>query len=213
MSADLKLVHPFRLLISGSSGTGKTTFLRQLLAEYRETMTINKPTLRVLYMYGQEQQIFREPIASNVIVEYVKGFTEDFDEKPDIIIIDDLMSEAGEDKRLTALFTKGSHHMSISVCYLIQNLFFKGKESRTISLNASHIVAMRNPRDKLQLQVLGRQIFPQRSKFFNAVLDSALSEPFSHLLIDLSPSCPDDLRLRQRASVKGVRGYVVYVPS
>lgn len=213
MSADLRLQHPFRLLVSGSSGTGKTTFIRQLLKDYSKTTNIEKDSIHVLYMHGQEQSVFNEPIAPNVHVTYVHGFSDDLDPKPDIIVMDDLMSEAGEDKRVSGLFTKVSHHMGVSVIYLVQNLFHRGKESRTISLNATHIVAMRNPRDRLQLMALGRQIFPGKANYFNAVLDSALSEPFSHLIIDISPVCPDSMRLRQRAVVKGESGFVVYSQS
>ena len=36
---------------------------------------------------------------------------------------------------VTKLFTKKSHHCNTSVIYLVQNVFPKGKESRTISLN------------------------------------------------------------------------------
>jgi hypothetical protein len=57
---------------------------------------------------------------------------------------------------------------------------------------------------------LGRQIFPGKSQFFNAVLDSALAEPFSHLIIDITPLCADDMRLRQRATIKGVTGFTVF---
>ena len=210
----VKLQHPFRMLVSGSSGTGKTTFVRDLLKDFRHTTTIDENTLHVTYMYGQEQAVFAEPISSHVIMTYVKGFNDDFDDKkPDIIVIDDLMAECGDEKRLTSLFTKGSHHMGISVIYLVQNLFHKGKEMRTISLNSQYIVTMRNPRDRLQVMALGRQVFPTKSKFFNACFDAALNEPFSHLIIDITPTCSDDMRLRQRNKVKGQKGFTIFLPS
>ena len=39
---------------------------------------------------------------------------------------------AETDERVTNLFTKKSHHCNTSVIYLVQNLFPKNKESRTI---------------------------------------------------------------------------------
>ena len=60
-----------------------------------------------------------------------------------VVVVDDLMAEA--DERVTALFTKGSHHRNVSVVYLVQNLFHKGKDHRTISLNAQYLVLFKNP--------------------------------------------------------------------
>lgn len=211
MAAELRLHHPFRMIVSGSSGTGKSTFVRQFLKDYRNTTDIRDSVLRVLYYHGAEQQIFNEKIAKNVDVVYNFGYSERHeDDKPHILIIDDLMSEMGDDPRLSALFTKVSHHQNLSVIFLTQNLFHKGKEMRTVSLNAQVIVAMNNPRDRQQLMTLGRQIYPGSSNFFNAVLTAALAEPFSHLMIDLSPQCPDSKRLKQRTEIKGTRGFLIF---
>lgn len=202
------------MIIAGSSGTGKTTFVRAFLRDYRSTTNIRKPSLNVLYYYGQEQETFDKPVSANVHIKYVKGYSDVHEEeRPDILVIDDLMAEAGDDKRLTALFTKGSHHLNISVIFLVQNLFHKGREMRTVSLNAQYIVAMNNPRDRQQLLALGRQIFPSNSVFFKNAVTAALSKAFSHVMIDLSPGCPDDLRVRQRDCVKGISGYTVFTPT
>ena len=64
-----------------------------------------------------------------------------------VLIIDDLMDEAGDDKSVTDLFTKGSHHMNISIIYIVQNIFPKGRESQTISLNAHYMFLFKNPHD------------------------------------------------------------------
>ena len=50
-----------------------------------------------------------------------------------LLVIGDLMKET--DDSITALFTKGSHHMNASVIYISQNVFNKGKENRNINLN------------------------------------------------------------------------------
>lgn len=200
------------MLVAGSSGTGKTTFVRSFLRDYLHTTNICKPRLRVLYYFGQAQPLFDIPIGPEISVKYVRGFSDEHEEQhPDIVVIDDLMSEAGDDKRLTDLFTKGSHHLGISVIFLVQNLFHKGREMRTISLNSQYIVAMNNPRDRMQLMALGRQIFPKQTSFFSAVITQALIEPFSHIIIDLTPGCHDDFRLRQRRAVKGSAGFTVYI--
>ena len=90
-----------------------------------------------------------------------------------LLIIDDLMSET--DSRVTKLFTKGSHHKNASVIYISQNLFHKGKENRYISLNSHYLILFKNPRDALQITHLGRQIFPDKGKYFREAFTDATS--------------------------------------
>ena len=104
------------------------------------------------------------------------------------------MSETNAD--VSNLFTKFAHHKNLSVIFIVQNLFPKGKYARDVSLNAHYIIAFKNPRDKLQIQHLARQIMPQYSKDVIQVFENATSEPHSYLLFDLTQSTPDSLRLR-----------------
>jgi hypothetical protein len=46
-------------------------------------------------------------------------------DKKHLVVIDDMMNEA--DDRVTAFFSKGSHHRNLSVIYIVQNLFGKNK--------------------------------------------------------------------------------------
>ena len=57
-----------------------------------------------------------------------------------ILVFDDLMTNAKCDQRIADLFTKGSHHRNISLIYLTQNLFPKGKACRDIALNTKYMV-------------------------------------------------------------------------
>ena len=57
-----------------------------------------------------------------------------------LIVIDDLMSEASNDKRICDLFTKGSQDHNLSVICLVQNLYYQGKESRIMNLNSLYLV-------------------------------------------------------------------------
>jgi len=53
-----------------------------------------------------------------------------------LIVLDDLMAEGGNDKRVLDLFTKHSHHQNITVLYLCQDMFPPGKYAKSISRNA-----------------------------------------------------------------------------
>jgi hypothetical protein len=106
------------------------------------------------------------------------------------------MSECGSDKRLTHLFTRGSHHLNLSVIFITQNFFHKGKEMREITLNAHYILLLKNRRDMSQIMHLGRQLYPKNTKFFQEVYEDATKNPFSYLFIDLRTDTPEELRLR-----------------
>ena len=77
-------------------------------------------------------------------------------------------------------------------------MFFQGKESRTISLNANYITVFANPRDKTQITNLSKQMYPGRSKFMREAYEDATKIPYGYLFIDLKPSTPNELRLRAR---------------
>ena len=86
--------------------------------------------------------------------------------KRNLIVFDDQMTDASKDKRIVNLFTRGSHHRNLSVIYIVQNLFHQGKGSRSISLNSHYLVLFKNPRDKLQILTLAKQLNPGETDFF-----------------------------------------------
>ena len=106
-------------------------------------------------------------------IEFVKGIPTALEQdayfnvnKRNLIVFDDQMIDAGKDKRIVHLFTSGSHHRNLSVIYIVQNLFHQGKGSRSISLNSHYLVLFKNPRDKLQVLTLAKQMYPGRTEFF-----------------------------------------------
>ena len=113
-----------------------------------------------------------------------------------LVVIDDLMSESGNNAKVTDLFTKGSHHRNLSVILILQNLFYKGKEMRTISLNAHYMVLFKNPRDASQISHLARQMYPSKPKYMMEAYRDATSAPYGYLFVDLKPDTPENMRLR-----------------
>ena len=87
-----------------------------------------------------------------------------FDPKTrNLVVIDDLMSET--DERVTKRFTKKCHHCNTYVVGLVQHLFPKGKESRTISINAQYMMVFMDPRDSKQVVNLAKQMYPGGVKY------------------------------------------------
>ena len=118
---------------------------------------------------------------------------------------------AETDSRVTNLFTKKSHHSDTSVIYIVQNLFSKNRESRTISLNAQYMIVFKNPRDASQLANLARQMYPGRGAFVQEAFTDATASPYGYLLIDLKQNTPDDMRLRTSVLPDDAHQWV-YVP-
>ena len=106
------------------------------------------------------------------------------------------MEEASNRSDVSNLFTKG-RHADVSVIFLSQNLFHKGKYSRVISLNTDYMVNFKNPRDSSIITNLGRQM--GNTKFLQDVYRDATKEAYSHLLIDMRADT--DNRLRYRSNV------------
>ena len=80
--------------------------------------------------------------------------------KGGLLVLNDLMAEGGNDKRVLDLFTKHSHHQNVTVLYLCQDMFPPGKYAKSISRNAHYIIAFKNPRDQLGMRNLLLQAFP-----------------------------------------------------
>lgn len=208
--------HPFTAIVAGPTGSGKTVLSRDLIENFKYTTTIDaSQNIKVVWCYGQWQKGYELDIP-NASTKYHEGLIDQQaleQLKPDLIVIDDLMKEVGDDPRMAALFTKVSHHLGISVVFIVQNLFHQSKEMRTISLNAHYLILLKNPRDKLQLMHLGRQLFPGNNKYFKDAVEDATKKPFSHVLLDTTSLCPDYMRIRSLIKQRdGNMAWVVYVP-
>ena len=112
--------------------------------------------------------------------------------KRNLIVFDDQMINASKDKWIVNLFTRGSHHRNLSVIYIVQNLFHQGKGSRSINMNSHYLVLFMNPRDKLQILTLAKQMYPGQTDFFLNQYEEAVKRPFGYLLIDLRTTAQDN---------------------
>ena len=121
--------HPFTCIVAGPTGCGKTTFVARLLRN--ASAIIDQPPERITWYYGEWQSAYENLDVPNMRLEEGLPTSFDRDGKRGLVVLDDLMAET--DGRVTNLFTKKSHHSDTSVIYLVQNLFPKNKESRTIS--------------------------------------------------------------------------------
>ena len=109
-----------------------------------------------------------------------------------LVVIDDLMHELSNDPRITSLFTKGCHHRNLSVIFILQNIFHRGKELRDMSLNCHYLVLFKSPRDSIQVNHLAKQMFPGHVKYMQEAFQDATKRPYGYLLCDFKAETPSD---------------------
>ena len=196
---DVRLQHPYTCLVAGPTSCGKTQFVKKLIE--RGEQVVNGSAEKIIWLYGEYQPAYMDLSSKFPHILFIEGIPENLNEYIDpkfrnLIVIDDLMSETGSDKKVTNLFTKGSHHRNLSVILLLQNLFYNGKESRTISLNAHYIVLFKNPRDNTIVTSLAKQMYPGKVKFLQEAFKDATKLPYHYLFLDLKPYTDEKFRVR-----------------
>ena len=202
---DTRLKHPFSMCVSGPSQAGKTRWVMKLLGRLGSMFTVVPK--RVVYCYGVWQPLFQHlPTYVNLHeglpdIEELKSF-----QGPQLIVLDDMMEECSKSPTLNAMFTKYVHHYSMSVIFLVQNLFYNN--TKTARVNTNYLVLFKSPADKLQVSTLARQLYPNKSRLFLKAYEDATTEPYSYLLVDLTQDTPEDMRLRSK--VFGDEYTVVY---
>ena len=197
-SKTMTFKHPFSMVVSGPSGSGKSVWTKILLL----SSLIQPSPERIIWCYGQWQPLYDNIRKRIPRIEFVNSIPDHLNDqhyidvsKRNVLVFDDLMTEAKCDQRIADLFTKGSHHRNISVVYLTQNLFPQGKACRDIILNTQYMVLFNNPMDRQQVATLARRIYPSTSAVFMKRFERATSYPYGHLVIDLKSDTAEKDRL------------------
>jgi Cdc6-like AAA superfamily ATPase len=145
---DHKLNHPFRMVIVGASGAGKTQLVVHILSKMRNTFANV-----YIYTKNADEPIYQylvEKIPSGLVIKegldevptltktkdgIVKGF-EKADEQS-LVIFDDLVLEKDQ-SRIEQMFIRGRKIAGgISIMYLTQSYF---KVPKTIRINCTYII-------------------------------------------------------------------------
>lgn len=193
---DVRLKCHFSMLVVGPSGSGKTMFTYKLLHHRDEVLS--KAPERIVWCYSIWQPFYNTIQKSITSIEFVNGVPdmELIQSGNFILVVDDLMDSAETASVMSEIFTKYSHHYNISCIFILQNLFPKFQQARTISLNANYIVLMKNTRDKAQIRHLASQAFPGATSYLIQSFEDATKEPFSYLLLDFKPETSEQIRVR-----------------
>ena len=195
------LIHPSSCLIVGPSRSGKTSLAREMIRR-----KIYHPNIkRVKWCFSYHATWFWEEPSFH----FIQGLPDSYEEG-DLIVIDDLMRHLND--KISDLFTGASHHCSVSVILILQNLFPRINVMRDISLNAQYIILFKNSRDSTQINCLGRQLYPRKSKYFVDAHIKATTKPYGYLFIDIHPRTTDEYRLRENIFPDKFGLYWLYIP-
>ena len=195
-----------RMFVCGSSGSGKTTLITRLIKRYGSNFDSIVMCGVDTHPLQSDKDISPKLHLSPHIVDPREYKTHE--NQHVLLIIDDLYAEAGDNPLVRDLYTKGRHD-KISVIMVCQNMFYKGKYTRDLSLNVTCFILLRQ-RDLVQIEVLGRQNFGKRAKEFVEIYEKACSESqYGYLLVDLGLNTRKSLTLRTNCLGEG-RHELVY---
>jgi len=176
---------PFRLIVAGPSGAGKTELVKQIVDNELYTSKLDN----IVYCYpGYLDEV---PAEFEKTVNYHAGLPNKNDlsslPKGTLLIFDDMMIECCDNEDIGILFTVIARKKNISVILMTQNIYQQGKQFRTLRLNATHLALFKfraaNDVNLRMIRDLGLTNHITRS-----LLEKATSERYSYIMIDVHPN-------------------------
>ena len=191
--------HPYRILIIGGSGSGKTNLLLNLIE--------NQPDIDKIYLYAKDpyeakyQYLInkRESVGINhfndpkAFIEYSNDMHDVYknidDYNPDkenkiLIVFDDMIADMIHNKKLnsivTELFIRGKK-LNISLVFIIQSYF---KVPKDVRLNTSHFFIAKIPNKRELQQIAINHSSDISTKDFINIYRKCTAEPYSFLVND-----------------------------
>lgn len=217
--SDVEFQTPFTMLVVGSSGAGKSTFVEKFI----QRAPMDRPLGEIFYFYNTDAFAGLDKLPD---VNYIRGLpTKDWVEtrlgrleeeetqqqrrtEVPLIIIDDF--GASIDMDTASLFTIASHHVDVNVICILHTLYSKNPAYKLMNDNCKYLVLFKNPRDLQTVSNLARQMDPQRNRRFVAIFKEATQRPYSYLLIDLNQTTPEKYRFRSNVLFENDEPMAIY---
>ena len=200
--------HPYRILIVGGSGSGKTNALLNLIN--------NQPDIDKIYLYAKDPyekkyqylinksekvglNHFNDPKAlmeySNDMQDVYKNI-EDYNpikKRKILIVFDDMIADMINNNKLTELFIRG-RKLNISIVFITQSYF---KVPKDVRLNSTHFFIMKIPNKRELQQIALNHSSDIDFKDFMQIYKKCTTEPYSFLVNDITLPSDDPLRFRK----------------
>jgi len=201
------LVHPFRLLMVGNSGSGKNHLLTNMIIcpEYLPPFdkvyifahNSDQPIYKILEtLYSKEskeeraedEKIEGPEVSVSSDIESASSLLKELQERPDkeeqiLVIFDDINQSASEKKILEDYYCN-SRPSNISVILLTQRIH--SKTPTIVRTNSTHYILFK-PANKDDFSLLNRTLTLDGdwADYFVPILREATREKYGYLLIDL----------------------------
>ena len=204
--------HPYRILIIGGSGSGKTNALLNLIN--------NQPDIDKIYLHAKDpyetkyqylinkreqvgQDHFNDHKAfmeySNDVQDVYKNI-EDYNpvkKRKVLIVFDDVIADMINNKKLdsivTEMFIRGIK-LNISIVFITQSYF---KVPKDVRLNSTHFFIMKIPNKRELQQIALNHSSDIDFKDFMKIYKKCTKEPYSFLVNDTTLPSDDPLRFRK----------------
>ena len=212
----VELKTPFTMLVVGSSGAGKSTFVENLI----EKGLFDRPLSQgeVYYFYNTDAFGGLGKLPG---VKYIRGLPgKEWVEthltrlqpgkrvKVPLIVIDDFGGSITMDT--ASLFTIASHHIDVNIICILHTLYSKNPAYKLMNDNSKYLVLFKNPRDLQVVTNLAKQMDPQRNRRFVSIFKEATERPHSYLLLDLHQSTPEKYRFRSNVLFENDEPMAIY---
>ena len=185
--------HPYRILIIGGSGSGKTNLLLNLIENQPD---INKIYLYVKDPYESKYQYLinkRESVGINhfndpkAFIDYsndTHDVYEDIDdynpdkEKKMLIVFDDMIADMINNKKLNSIVTElfiTGRNLNISLVFITQSYF---KVPKDVMLNTAHFFIAKIPNKRGLQQIAINHLSDINTKDFPKIYRKYTAEPY-----------------------------------
>ena len=203
--------HPYRILIIGGSGSGKTNALLNLIN--------NQPDIDKIYLYAKgpyEKKIsnlinkreklglnlFNDPKAfmeySNDMQDVYKNI-EDYNpikKRKILIVFDDMIADMINNNKLNPIVTElfiRERKRNISIVFIMQSYF---KVPKDVRLNSTHFFIMKIPNKRELQQIALNHSSDIDFKNYMNIYKKCTKEPYYFLVNDITLPSDDPLRFR-----------------
>ena len=204
--------HPYRILIIGGSGSGKTNALLKLIN--------NQPDIDKIYPYAKDpyeakyQYLInkREKVGLDhlkdprAFIEYSNDMQDVYKNIEDynsgkkrkmLLVFDDMIADMINNKKLnpvvTELFIRG-RKLNVSIVYITQSYF---KVPKDVRLNSTHFFIMKIPNKRELQQTALNYSSDVGFKDFMKIYKKCTTEPYSFLVNDITLPSNNPLRFRK----------------
>jgi ABC-type dipeptide/oligopeptide/nickel transport system ATPase component len=199
-----------RVLLSGSSGSGKSYFLAQVIQHRAELFEVVPKKIIVCTHEGTrethlQQQLLEETNDSGEkLIEFHKGVpSEDREYEPyTMLVFDDLLSTneiefvAGQ---LLSYVTRRANNEKLYVFITTQSLFIPASKTfRILAQNVNYLVIFKSLRNLYQVKLIGTQLLGpgNGNRLVNVYQKAFKDKEYAYLLYDLHHLTDDRIRFQ-----------------